>query len=470
MHGIGGRMNDARFEVLVEKYVEGSLSEEEARELLEAPEPWRSRLLDEVSMASALSRVHGRAPADLPAKVRSALREPSAKDRLRARVLDRIDGGRPRRRLFVAAALLLAAVGIWRLGRPAAEPAPVPAPAPVAGRVPPAPEVRAAMDRAVAWLRTAKLPECEWNKPLPSDELVLLALHKAGVPADDAGFQALLGKTLAAKLQRTYSVSLQAELLASLDPVKHRARLAECAQFLVDNQCLNGQWSYGTPGGVPAADGIIRKSREGPVSGNNSCTLFAAHGLRACAAAGLKIPQETLERAARSWRDTQRPEPGGPPGRERGGWCYTREEHPHRPYGSMSAGGLGALVVLDRMLGADWRKDAAAAAGLNWLDAHFTVFENHGPVEELMAKEMSSDTPNPMTEYYYYLWQVERAATACGLSKIAGRDWYADGVAELLHNQDKNGSWYGGAKRCQRVYDTCYALLFLSRATRPFGE
>ena len=48
-------------------------------------------------------------------------------------------------------------------------------------------------------------------------------------------------------LEWTYDVSLQAMILEEIDRVKYQARIAQCAQFLVDNQCPNGQWSYGEP-------------------------------------------------------------------------------------------------------------------------------------------------------------------------------------------------------------------------------
>ena len=298
---------------------------------------------------------------------------------------------------------------------------------------------------------------------MPPDELVLLAFLHAGLPPDDAMVRKLLDQALLARPQRTYCVSLQAMVLAKLDPVKYQGRIAECAQFLVDNQCINGQWSYGTPTGKPSGL-VVKKTRDGPLSGNNSCSSFAAMGLRACVEAGITIPLETFERSIRAWHESLRMDADG-----RGGWCYTREEFPHRPYGSMSAAGLAALVTVSHLSGKDWRRDKAALVAQDWVSYHFTAVENYGPVEELMAKEMISDTPNSSTELYYYLWAAGRAASVCGMEKFGDRDWYADGVRELLAAQRPDGSWFSGVKRCQPVYDTCFAILFLTRSTPPMG-
>jgi len=460
-------MTEERFQLLVEKYVEGSLTDDEARELMGAPEPLRARLLDEVTMAGLLARVEGRSPSDMAAKVQAALRAASEKDAMVARVIDHL----PRRRspfgpflALAAAALIL--VALWVLFR---GPEPVPAPPvalqPVEAPVVIAPDVRIAVDKSVEFLRAAKLPSSTHEKPQPSEDLVLWAFLNAGVAKSDPMVESLLQTVLAAKLQRTYTVSLHAMTLQKLDPVKYRDRIADCAQFLVDNQCFNGQWSYGSATVPARPGGIVKKMRDGAISGNNSCSQFAAMALRACAESGVAIPHETLERAARAWRDCQRPEADG-----RIGWCYTRDENPHRPYGSMTAGGVASLVILNRLAGKDWRQDKAAQAGLAWLSHHFTTLENFGPVEELMAKEMISDTPNPNTELYYWIWAAGRAATLCGLEKLGTQDWYAEGVRDLLAAQKPDGSWSSGVKRCQPVWDTCYAILFLTKSTRPFRD
>jgi hypothetical protein len=422
-------------------------------------------------MAGLLARVEGKAPEDLAAKVQAALRARTEKDAMVARVIGHLPPSPGRRVMFrsflalAAAALILIALYAV-LGGQAAVPLP-PAPsaaAPAPSRAEMSVDARRAVAKGVEYLRKTKLPPSTHNAPMPPDELILLAFLHAGVPQDDPMFAKLLGQVLAAKQQRTYCVSLQAMVLAKLDPVRYQDRIAECAQFLVDNQCLNGQWSYGAPTTRPAGS-AVKKTRDGPLSGNNSCSNFAAIGLRACVEAGVRVPVETFERAARAWRDCQRMDADG-----RGGWCYTREENPHRPYASMSAGGLAALVICDTLAGKDWRQDKAALLARDWVTYHYTPVENYGPVEELMAKEMISDTPNANTELYYYLWAVERAATVCGMDKFGARDWYSEGAHEVLAAQRPDGSWFSAVKRCQPVYDTCYAILFLTRSTRPMGN
>lgn len=456
-------MSPERFEILTEGFIDDRLSDDEARELAEAVEAspeLRARLLDAVTMAGLLARSEGTSK-DLSAAVMAALRAPSEKDALVRNVLDHL----PRRRRVwpwsLAAAALLA-LGLSTLFR-------VPPPAVAPKETPGAPATTfkdwenrdAAVAKAVAYLRTAKLTPSTHQGPMPADDLVLLALLEAGVPASDPFAAELLRRTLAAPLQRVYTVSLHAMALAKLGG--HAERLEQCARFLVDNQSPDGRWGYGNAT-IPLPG--TKQARTGQSGPNNSCTLFAAMGLRACAEAGVKIPRETLERGAQAWRNSQQPD-ADPGAKDRAGWCYLREEQDHHPYGSMSAGGLQALIALDFLHGRDPRKDAAVLKGLNWLTYHFTVLENFGPVEDLMAKEIVSDTPAPMTEFYYYMWMVERVGGTLGVVKMGDRDWYHEGAHELLMLQHADGSWFSGVKRCQPVWDTAYAILFLMRPTRP---
>ena len=149
-----------------------------------------------------------------------------------------------------------------------------------------------------------------------SEELILWTLTHAGVPESDPDFEKLLKIVLETPLEWTYNVSLQAMILEELDRVKYQARIAQCAQFLVDNQCKNGQWSYGEPdlnakdtpslGAAPKAVASgggkapkpgnpgtrtkpkvvrhwpVKQLKTGPAAGDNSNSQYAALGLRAC--------------------------------------------------------------------------------------------------------------------------------------------------------------------------------------------
>jgi hypothetical protein len=333
---------------------------------------------------------------------------------------------------------------------------------------------------AVVYLRgkCEGLDKLKIHHDLQSDELVLWTLMHGGVPESDPQFQRLLKTILERKLDRTYTTALQAMLLEELDRVRWQARIWQCAQFLVDNQARNGQWGYGDPSifaeDVPAelaaklpasrrpeAGGkpkVVRRAkvlrkREGPDSGDHSNSMYAALGLRACFEAGILLPRETSELASKAWRDAQQ--------KGEGGWCYGRHEG-HKPYGSMTAGGVGSLAIYDSLTGRDWKKDRDVQAGLDWLARNYSVTWNPGLYEHAKAE-------NSGHQLYYYLYALERAAALSGAEQIAKRDWHAEGTKALIAAQKADGSWqstHGG----NEVFDTCFAVLFLQKATRPLAD
>ena len=304
-----------------------------------------------------------------------------------------------------------------------------------------------------------------------SPELLLWTWLQAGIPENDPEFQALLATVLAQKFEKTYNVSLMAMALEDIDRVKHQRRIAQCAQFLLDNQCANGQWHYGEPSifvedvdvqpPLPKSKTVrkvvVTRKRDGPASGDNSNSMYAMLGLRACHDAGIVIPKATIEKAAKWWRDTQ-----SRTGTVKGslgaseGWCYSR--HEHKPYGSMTAGGVGSLVICDYILNIDWKKDPNVAAGMEWLSKNFSVTFNPGPYEHA-AMEMNSQH-----QYYYYMYGLERAAILYGADQIGNNYWFAKGTLALLDAQREDGSWR--SKTGDPAADTCFAILFLRKATR----
>jgi hypothetical protein len=325
------------------------------------------------------------------------------------------------------------------------------------------------------------------SKEARADELILWTLLHAGVPEPDPDVQRLLKSMLERKLERTYNVALQAMVLEELDRVRYQGRIAQCAQFLADNQCKNGQWSYGDPSvfvdevvvatgkagaaapkatksvkdfseprGKPEVRTFIKikKLRPGPEGGDNSNTMYAALGLRACADAGIEFEPRFLQLGYDWWRrsqvrDAKTPAYGGE------GWCYGGSDHGHKGYGSMTAGGVGSLVIYNYLLGRDWTKDPNVKNGLDWLTKNFSVTENPGPPEHGGGR--------PGFALYYYLYALERAGILYGTEKFGPHEWYPKGVDMLLENQATHGAWAskdGG----NDVHDTCFAILFLRRA------
>lgn len=323
------------------------------------------------------------------------------------------------------------------------------------------------------------------------DELVLLACLHAGLPEDHPRVQEFLRRMLEAPLEKTYLVALQAVILEEVDRVKYQMRIAQCAQFLVDNMGRNGQWDYGTPSifvetlqGNPApakAPGpsavkpkeadtgaaapshqlpkIVRKiailkKRDGPAKGDNSNSQFAALGLRAANDAGVLLPKDVLLQARKWWYDSQQPEaqdrdPGA------AGWSYGAKDNFHS-YGSMTAGAVGTLAIYDYLLEGSWKTDKIAQKGLDWIARHFTVSENPGPAE---SHAFGGENK------YYYLYAISRMGTYCGQDAFGRHDWYAEGTTAILAAQASDGSW----KENDAVCDTCFAILFLRRAARPLA-
>ncbi len=309
-------------------------------------------------------------------------------------------------------------------------------------------------------------------------ELVLLALVHSGVRTGDPVFDELLRGMLAQEPEMTYRVALQAMVLEELDRAKYQRRIWQCAQALVDNQCQNGQWSYqakttypepeesaevatgsilydpnkvvifgeSEPGQKPAVKKklAVKKQRDGPARGDNSNSQYALLGLRACHDAGIVIPKSVIEKAVQWWHESQdapgkdTPTGSAPPR----GWGYQGKGS---SYGSMTAGAVGALTICDYILGVDWKKDANVNSGVSWLRENFTVTENPGRGNQW---------------HYYYLYGLERAGMLYGTEKFGTRWWYFEGATFLLQQQTPDGGWGGSTN------DTCFAILFLRRATR----
>jgi hypothetical protein len=327
------------------------------------------------------------------------------------------------------------------------------------------------------------------------DELILLAMIHGG--SSEKIYEPFLKKVLGAPLEWTYKVSLLAMCLEELDPTLYQNKIAQCAQFLIDNQCKNGQWSYGRPtdatrdmkledpppvrktvatpkGGARDFSPTVRerkrparaipvKASRAPINdvGDNSNSQYAALGLRACFDANIKLPEDILQFGRRWWIDSQCADEGGTkagsdavattggvPASKARGWNYTKPGGEGQgPYHAMTAGAVGASVIFDYMLRTDWKKDATTVAGVHWLAKHWSLDTN-----------------------YYYLYALERAGMLFGTEKIGEHDWYWEGATVIVNDQNADGSWGHREKKEENTWDTCFAILFLKKATRAIAS
>jgi hypothetical protein len=131
----------------------------------------------------------------------------------------------------------------------------------------------------------------------------------------------------------------------------------------------------------------------------------------------------------------------------------------------MTTAGLAALAIVKERLQALNSLDAALSGritpalvdGLAWLSKNYSVEKNPGQGSGW---------------HYYYLYGLERVGAFTGLQHIGKHDWYREGAEVLLKAQQADGRWPWPegpemAKASSDMIETCFALLFLRRATVP---
>jgi hypothetical protein len=323
------------------------------------------------------------------------------------------------------------------------------------------------------------------KSPYGRGELALatLALAKTGTAVEDPRFaelvedlvQATSGGEYAPAARGgpdNYEAAVVLMALAAVDPKRHRPNIELVARYLMKKQKPDGAWDY-----------------DGGVTGDTSMTQYGILGLWEAANAGVAVPKDVWERAARWLASRQDVE---------GGFVY----HPVAPTGpgrmkhssvlhTMSVAGVGTLLICRSMLkirpdarlksskaddetpsefdlltrveeeapgktAESRRADAARASaglaqqineaiqlGLDWVHAHFTIDKPSGP-------------------HGYYLYGVERLGTLAGAPRLGGVDWYDAGGDYLIRQQDQYGRWKFSYSD---VVDTSFALLFLARST-----
>lgn len=208
---------------------------------------------------------------------------------------------------------------------------------------------------------------------------------------------------------------------------------------------------------------------------DTSATQFALLALATASRIGYDVPEETFRKARGFLLRSQRPEgrqvpraihvPGDVPGttdRARGFPYIAGSDVPayDQVTGGMTAAGVASLILVRDELapdGSDRDLEQAILDGFAWLGRYLTI-----PVNPGAAPFMGGS--------YGFLWlyALERCGDLMGRELIGRRSWFAEGAAHFLPLQREDGAFVDPTcMNPQDVLGTSFALLFLTRATRP---
>ncbi len=265
--------------------------------------------------------------------------------------------------------------------------------------------------------------------PAGGTALVVYTLLKCGIAKDHQAIQRGVQFLQHHKSNKTYGVSTTILALVALDDPAHESWLEDHVEFLLDNQ--QGGWAY--PGGAR----------------DMSCTQYAVLALRAAANHGIRVSPKVWQDVADFSLDHME-EADAYTG---AGFSYRMDGAPN-PTGSMTSSGVGVLAICQEQLGKRFKSTYGNArkSGVLWLAEYFDPRGNPYPRQE------KPDTWLVSWRYYYY-YGLERVGSLLELERFGPNDWYRQGAAALLLNQNAPGNWN------DTQHDTAFALLFLSRAT-----
>lgn len=297
------------------------------------------------------------------------------------------------------------------------------------GRVP------VAIQRGVKWLLEQQELDGLWSERAHDIKHGMTALAgytllKCGVEATHPAIQRAALRIRCEPASHTYAAGFELMFLGELfghGDTTLLPRIEETARRLLSWQQGPGGYSY-PAGGADLSNG-----------------QYAALGLRAAAKAGVKIEPTVWMRLGDETLTHQEKVAGGYVG---AGFGYAPGGP---PTGSMTAGGVCVLRIVDEQLarigaskaayGTGWRK------GVGWLDREFSA--------ELNPRVGGS-------WQWYWLYGIERVGGLCDVAELAGKNWYREGARVITAAQKPEGSWDGDGGPQP---STCFALLFLARAT-----
>lgn len=361
--------------------------------------------------------------------------------------------------------------------------------------------VKAAISRGVSFIKASQKQDGTWSDgDIGPTALSALALLESGLTPDDTSLKTAIVaiRKSAITSGHTYSISLCLIFLDRLGQIEDIPLIESLAMRLLAGQTQSGGWNYNCPPPnneelqrleatqkkavelratkifpkhnarktfedlnpeVQRSIRVILQEKQTPIANDldsdNSNTQFAVFALWISRRHGIPIALP-FSKVLLKFRSTQSQD---------GGWVYSGSGPPSTP--TMTAAGLlclgltsGFFFEMNNQLKPADRininKDLFLARGLFALGSciGFPAGKGReGAIPRLGEQAGQS---------YYFLWSLERTATALGLETIAKKDWYSWGAEILLVNQLPNGSWNGDY--ASYFADTNFAILFLTRS------
>ncbi len=186
-------------------------------------------------------------------------------------------------------------------------------------------------------------------------------------------------------------------------------------------------------------------------------------------------------------------ETGAGPGEEKAadkykarGWDYSTSkvlpDASISPYASMTAVGVACMIITKAQLveTSGFKKirdkvNKAIEDGCAWMSLYYDPAIN---IRVMSGKPRKERDAWPM-QHYYFLYAVERCGVLSGCERFGEKYWYLEGAKYILDNQNPDGTWTekstssAGARSAPPPLDlcpTCFAILFLKRATVPLNK
>jgi hypothetical protein len=234
-------------------------------------------------------------------------------------------------------------------------------------------------------------------------------------------------------------------------------------------------WRYNKPG----------DEKEGEKEGGNedlSGTQIAALGLFAAHRVGVKVPPAVWEDILAYSLDQQDetgeavemqdPRTGKKTQYEARGFSYIKgheKAHEGKPTGGMTACGLANVMMARFVLTDGGRKQEAWDARPDAAKVQKSVYDAIAWLATQGTTFLNPKSPFDNGHYnHYWHYSLERAMDLVGLQRLGERIWYSDIGQELITRQTDKGSWNASSSPYAQdeMLDTCFALLFLRRATK----